>query len=306
MILLPAVVACRPNGELLSPTGVDPSRIESRSLERATTPATPSSPSTSLASTSTTAEPAGDTTTTPPPSTTAPVEQPAAATTGKAPPGTPAALSPPLPSPAPAAPEPPPAPPPPPPAPPSNQSGGWLVTVYFTVRESNYGGTPTPITGCPTDYCTASEEVPLGTYPSEFLDRTVNHGTGLLTSGPYAGKYLNWSSSVGTTGYWISSGPKSASGKDLVGRSSAASPSLPYGTTFTIVDCGRNVFGGTLDAAACDEMRSATWTIVDRFEPWAAHGAKHLDLYLGVEKPGQILEQTNLYLSWTDVTIAQR
>lgn len=312
LLLIAAALALPGDGQVLH-EAEDAARLESVAVANAEPKKSPGSTSTTSTTTTTTTtttvvDPASEL---PPSSSTAPEQPVAPAGTPKAPrskgssPSSPAAP----PAPAPTAPPAtqPPAPPPPAPAPPAptNQSGGWLVTVYYTVRESNYGGAHRAISGCPTDYCRRGEEVALGSYPSEFLDRVEMQGTGLLTSGPYAGQYLNWSSSVGSTGFWISPGPKSASGRDLVGRSSAASPSLPFGTRFTIVDCGRNAYGGRLDAAACNELRSATWTIIDRFEPWAAEGSHHLDLYLGVEAPGQIIERTSLYLSWADVTIAQ-
>jgi hypothetical protein len=272
--------ACGDGGDAL--TGEDPAdaRIDA-DRSRATT--------TTVAASTSTAPP-----TTAPPTTAAPTDTAgAAASPGPGPATT-------------AAPAPPPPPARPPAAgPPAGITGGWLVTVYFTPRESNYGGESTAIHGCPAGYCPPGQEQALGSYPTAFLDRMRIQGSGLLTSGTFAGKYLNWSSGVGGTGYWIEDVPKSASGNALVGRQSAASPSLPYGANFRIADCGRNAFGGPLNDATCAELKNPTWRIIDRFEPYAAQGDHHIDLYLGVERPGETFASSPLYVSWSDVVIAR-
>jgi len=186
---------------------------------------------------------------------------------------------------------------------PITTTSGWRATVYFTPRDTNYPGAPRSISGC-EDYCAPGTEKSLGSYSNAFLDVVVAHGTGYITSGAYTGQYLNWSTGVGGTGYWISALPRSASGAGLVAfASAAATGSLSMGTRFRIAACGRNVFGGSQNMAVCQSLISTTFTVIDRFEPGAATASRQVDLYLGVEPAGERFDASPFYISWDEVVL---
>jgi phage-related tail fiber protein len=181
-----------------------------------------------------------------------------------------------------------------------------MITVYATPRETNYPGAAASVTGC-EDYCAPGTERQLGAYSGAFLDQVRAHGTGFLERGPYAGRYLNWSSGVGGSGYWVSTAARSASGAGLVSMSSAAATSsLNFGGRFVIVDCGRNAFGGAINGSVCNDFSSTTWTVTDRFEPGANSRPNQLDLYVGVETAGQRFETSPYAITWESSVIEPR
>lgn len=155
----------------------------------------------------------------------------------------------------------------------------WRITVYYTAVESFHAGPTEQVVGCPDITC-GVDGADLGTYSTDFVDTVAEEGTGRLTSGPNAGRYLNWSS---TTGYWLDDAPRDAQGGALVPFvSAAASASIAFGTRFAVVDCGvDDQNSAATPAAACDPLRAGAWSVNDRFE--TASGAKHVDLYIGEE-----------------------
>lgn len=166
---------------------------------------------------------------------------------------------------------------------------GWRVTVYYTAVESYHRGPLVEVTGCPTADCTRGDE-PLGHYPHGFVSAVHDEGTGRITSGPHAGKYLNWSHDVG---YWLDSAPRDAHGRPLEPFRSAAADSLADGTKLRLVECGR---GDPVPTSVCDRLRDGQWEIRDRFTPGLG-GGRHIDLYVGEETEPAFTTSGELYVS---------
>lgn len=141
------------------------------------------------------------------------------------------------------------------------------------------------ITGCLNVDCSAAGDPnnALGTYPSDFVATVEAEGTGKISSGPAAGKFLNWSGSQPGSGYWLDTAARDAQGNALVPYvSAAAHPSYAFGAAFQILGCG--VDSATLapmDAQACADFKAGKWEIRDRFEN--DNEVKHLDLYIGLQ-----------------------
>lgn len=162
---------------------------------------------------------------------------------------------------------------------------GWHITTYFSAVESFFTGAPIDITGCLDVDCASpgDPDSALGTYPSDFVDTVQAEGTGKITSGASAGRFLNWSGSEPGSGFWLDDAPRDAQGNALVAYvSAAAHETYPYGASFTVLDCG--VDQTTLepmDAQACSDFRQAAWQVRDRFE--SNTEVKHVDLYIGLQ-----------------------
>jgi hypothetical protein len=107
-----------------------------------------------------------------------------------------------------------------------------------------------------------------------------DQGTGRITQGTYAGRYLNWSINVG---YWLDLAPRDARGRPLEAYvSAAADPSIPYDLAFQVADCGTDYFGSEpIPANICAELKAPRWVVRDRFTVGAV-GAQ-FDLYIGEE-----------------------
>jgi hypothetical protein len=159
-------------------------------------------------------------------------------------------------------------------------STGWTVTVYYTAVEKYHSGPPTRVTGCPRIDC-AQGKADLGTYPADFVAAVSDEGTGRTN----ASTYLNWSYD---TGYWLDSAPRDTNGHPLRPFESAAADrdTLPAGTRFSIVQCGREEGGSSIAADVCARLRSARWVVTDEFTPGLG-GPRHIDVYVGEESgPG--------------------
>ena len=153
----------------------------------------------------------------------------------------------------------------------------YKITFYYTPVESFFSGPLQPVTGCPSIDC-ASGSQDLGAHPADFLAAIQLQGSGRLTSGPYAGQYLNGSYSGG---FWISPFPPDAYGGVLQPFETAAvnESGLPRGTRFRLVapllENGQSISANT-EAI----LLAAIWNVQDRFEPGYG-GTTHLDLYVG-------------------------
>ena len=123
----------------------------------------------------------------------------------------------------------------------------------------------------------------LGDYPTDFVDTVVAEGTGQISSGPQAGQYLNWSASQPGSGFWLDTAPRDAQGQPLVEYvSAAAHPSVAFGASFTILACGVDqTTSEPMAPQACDDLKTASWIVRDRFE--ADDELAHLDLYIGLQ-----------------------
>ena len=168
----------------------------------------------------------------------------------------------------------------------------WHVTVYYTAVESFHHDTAVPVTGCRDQPCVNADQ-PLGQYPQEFVTTVRDEGSGRITNGPNAGKYLNWSSDIG---FWHDTAPRDAQGRPLQPFRSAAADGLPDGTKLRLVDCGQMESGETVPDDVCTALRAGQWEISDRFTPGLG-GPQHIDLYIGEETEDDFTVSGALYVS---------
>ncbi len=84
--------------------------------------------------------------------------------------------------------------------------------VYYTAVESFHTDAPISVSGCLIRDCAFGNKF-IGSYPASFVKATKTEGTGRITSGVNAGKYLNWSIDVG---YWLDIIPSDGYGTALV------------------------------------------------------------------------------------------
>ncbi|HEX6870811.1 MAG TPA: hypothetical protein VF163_06915 [Micromonosporaceae bacterium] len=178
---------------------------------------------------------------------------------------------------------------------------GWLVTVYYTAVESYHSEPPVDVTGCPTLDCTGGDQ-PLGRYPRDFVTAVHDEGSGRITSGPDAGRYLNWSHDVG---YWLDTAPRDAHGRPLQPFRSAAADGLPDGSRLALTDCGRLDSGQPVPDEVCRTLRSGQWEVLDRFTPGFG-GDQHIDLYLGEESQPHFTNSSTLYVTLVGARFAPR
>ncbi|MFC5187778.1 hypothetical protein [Actinomadura harenae] len=170
---------------------------------------------------------------------------------------------------------------------PLGKPGSWRVTTYYTAVESLHGGAMTKVKGCTSVHC-SNGHTPLGSYPADFLRIIRTEGSGRITGGPQAGRFLNWSHS---TGYWLDDSTRDPAGRPLKAWESAAADKdvLARGQTFVITDCG-----GGVPAKVCARFRRAHWKVTDLFRPGYG-GQRHADVYLGEETgPGFARYSTTL------------
>ena len=160
-------------------------------------------------------------------------------------------------------------------------TSGWEITVYYTAVERFHSGPPVPVTGCPIQDCERGT-TPLGRYPADFVQAVQDEGTGRITSGPHAGRYLNWSEG---TGYWLDTLPADARGQRLLPWRSAAVDGVvaPFGASVRVLGCGTDSQSTeAIDPRVCAQLRRASWVIRDRFTSGLG-GPRHVDLYIGEE-----------------------
>lgn len=156
---------------------------------------------------------------------------------------------------------------------------GWLVTVYYTAVESYHDADDqVEVVGCLVLDCTRGDDA-LGRYPRSFAEAVKDEGTGRITSGRQAGRYINWAS---TEGYWLDDLPRDQAGRALQPYRSAAADGVADGTRVRLVDCGRGYDGGPPSVAVCTALQAGEWEIRDAFTPGYG-GERHIDLYIGEE-----------------------
>jgi hypothetical protein len=176
---------------------------------------------------------------------------------------------------------------------------GWHITVYYTAVENYHTDPAEPVHGCGRSGCDSGDAL-LGEYPGDFVVAVRTEGTGRITNGPNAGRYLNWSHA---DGYWLDDAPRDSRGQPLEPFVSAAADAgvLAAGTIFTIAECGTPESGGTPPDEVCGPIRSAHWTIRDEFTPGLG-GPRHIDIYIGEER-GPDFTSSPWYLSLKNVVI---
>ncbi|MBO0841097.1 MAG: hypothetical protein J2O49_09790, partial [Sciscionella sp.] len=164
--------------------------------------------------------------------------------------------------------------------------------------ESFHHGVMRSVTGCPKLQC-ANGNSPLGSYPADFVAAVHDEGTGLITSGPHAREYLNWSADVG---YWLDTAARDSHGRPLEPFVSAAADGLADGTPVRLINCGRQDDGSAVPADVCHRLSTSDWQIRDQFTPGLG-GAKHIDLYLGPEFTADFTDQP-IYLTLLNATLS--
>ena len=159
------------------------------------------------------------------------------------------------------------------------------VTVYYTPVESYYPREDLTYIKAWPDYSTTGTKVTLGPYPLRFVRHTKGEGTGQITSGKYAGKFLNWSyeglgPNADQQGFWLDVCPRDAHGGCLKALETAAASQglgLATGTRFELAECGT---GAT--AEACSYFKSGNWVVNDQFTTGIA-SERQIDLYYGLQ-----------------------
>lgn len=179
-----------------------------------------------------------------------------------------------------------------------DEQAGWEVTVYYTAVESFHDDDPVEVRGCPTIDCTRGDDL-LGSWPEGFVTAVQDEGTGRITSGEQAGRYLNWASSEG---YWLDDAPRDAQGRPLEPMRSAAADGIADGTRVRVVECGTGYEGVPVPPSVCERLRGGDWEIRDEFTPGLG-GDRHIDLYLGEEDVADFTS-SEMYTTLTDATLA--
>ncbi len=181
---------------------------------------------------------------------------------------------------------------------------GWELTVYVTAVEQYYTGAVENVIGCLSLNCdTTDDSYELGTFPEGFVNRVQDEGTGLITAGPQAGMYLNWSAGISTTGFWLDTAPRDSYGDPLIPFVSAAADGVPRGTEVRIVSCGTNQDGTSVDPTVCSRFEQSDWQIRDQFTPGLG-GARHMDLYIGKETQANFEQESPYWITFEGATVA--
>lgn len=185
----------------------------------------------------------------------------------------------------------------------SSPASTYEITVYYTAVETFHGGAAMAVYGrlSPAD---ESGDALLGTYPAGFVEAVQSEGTGRITSGTYAGRYLNWSYDVG---FWLDAVPANAYGDALAPfQTAAADPDvLARGARFQLLAPLVQDDGTPLDSASAARFLAAAWNVQDQFTPGSG-GAHHLDLYIGEEDRPDFTGTSPLYTTLVDVKIEFR
>ncbi|MDL4777213.1 hypothetical protein [Actinomadura xylanilytica] len=183
---------------------------------------------------------------------------------------------------------------------PLGKRGAWRITTYYTAVQSFHRGKAKAVRGCPKLHCSHGT-TPLGSYPAGFLKVIQMEGSGRITSGPHAGRYLNWSHSVG---WWLDDTTRDSGAAPLRAWGSAAADRsvLARGRRFVIMGCGRDGNGRPVPAKVCDTFRKARWTVTDLFRPGYG-GEHHADVYIG-EETGPGFAGSDLYTTLRGATLA--
>ena len=180
-------------------------------------------------------------------------------------------------------------------------SESYLITVYYTAVESFHTDAVQSVSGCLIRDCAFGNSL-IGNYPASFVNATKTEGTGRITSGVNAGKYLNWSVNVG---YWLDTIPSDGYGTALVPFRTAAADdiALTRGTLFKLLAPLIQDDGTALDSISANKLLSAQWLINDQFTPGLG-GALHLDLYIGEEDRLNFTNTSPLYTTLMNTQIA--
>ena len=161
------------------------------------------------------------------------------------------------------------------------------ATVYYTPVESYYTRNDLTTVRAWPDLRTVGPKVRMGPLPAAFVRHTKGEGTGKITSGKYAGKFLNWSyeglgPNANQQGFWIDTCPRNAYGGCLKKRVTSAavrSLGIKRGTQFKLVTCGSEEGN-----PACTYFKRGNWVVKDRFTTGiASDRQRQIDLYYGLQ-----------------------
>jgi hypothetical protein len=185
---------------------------------------------------------------------------------------------------------------------PSPTDAVYTITVYYTAVESFHTDAKINVSGCLIRECAFGKKL-IGNYPASFIKATKTEGTGRITSGVNAGKYLNWSVDVG---YWLDTIPSDGYGTALVPFRTAAADdiALTRGTQFKLLAPLIQDDGSALDSVSANKLLAAQWLINDQFTPGLG-GALHLDLYIGEENMVNFTNKSPMYLTLMNTKIAR-
>lgn len=172
--------------------------------------------------------------------------------------------------------------------------------MYYTAVESFHSGAKQLVRGCTIRDC-AFGDSDLGAYPRSFVQAVHDEGTGRITSGASAGRYLNWSYDVG---YWLDSIPSDSYGAALVPMVTAAADSevARRGQRFRLVAPLLQDDGQPLGEPFASQILASTWTVNDEFTPGLG-GAAHIDIYIGEEDRANFTETSPKYMALRDATM---
>jgi hypothetical protein len=159
------------------------------------------------------------------------------------------------------------------------------ATVYYTPVESYYPRKDLTTVRAWPNVRTVSSKVRVGPLPAAFVRHTRAEGTGKITSGKYAGRFLNWSyeglgPNENQEGFWIDTCPRNAYGGCLKKRVTSAavrSLGIKRGTQFKLVTCGSEK-----GSPACAYFKQGNWVVKDRFTTGIASD-RQIDLYYGLQ-----------------------
>jgi uncharacterized protein DUF2334 len=177
---------------------------------------------------------------------------------------------------------------------------GWELSVYYTAVEDFYPGPDADLVGCPALGCLQASQS-LGNFPEDFLQAVKDEGSGRITRGPSAGRYLNWSVDIG---YWLDTFPRDARGEPLRAyETAAADERVAFGTLLQVIDCGQDVLSQELlPAPVCQPLSSAHWVVWDRFGE--AGVGKHVDLYIGEQDQPDFVRRSSRVINTIGGTVA--
>lgn len=130
-----------------------------------------------------------------------------------------------------------------------------------------------------------------------------DEGTGLITSGPHAGMYLNWSAGLPGSGIWLDTEPRNSYGGVLVPFVTAASDDLARFTQVHLVSCGTNTDGTPPDPTVCATLEASSWQILDQFTPGLG-GPNHIDLYIGDETGPNFETTSPFWITYDGATLS--
>lgn len=179
--------------------------------------------------------------------------------------------------------------------------GRYYISVYYTPVEIYHGGPEQDLWGF-TSVARESGIVLLGSFSESFIAAVQMQGSGRITSGTYAGKYINGSF---RGGFWLSEFAPTVYGSPLHPFISAACDDtvLAPGTRFKLKKPLLQSGGDPIRSAGAKKLLDTTWEVQDHFASGYG-GDFHIDLYIGEEDSGDFTTDNPFYVTLENVIIA--